>query len=147
MAATCGRGGVPELRTGGPPYQPVIAGGTVARTALGTADLDPDQPGWDSRRIVLLGHTVDPVVWWSGDLALRYPDWIAEPGPGVDPRLRWWPVTTFWSIGLDLAVGGGTPPGVGHNYQPETASAVVAALDPPDWTAAGHGPVAARWST
>lgn len=124
-----------ELRTGGPPYQPVIDGGSVARTALGIADLDPDQPGWGPRRIVLLGHPVDPVVWWSGDLALRYPDWIAEPGPGVDPRLRWWPITTFWSIGLDLAVGGGTPPGVGHNYQPETASAVVAALDPPGWTA------------
>ena len=124
-----------DLRTGGTPYQPVIAGGRTARVAIGPEQLLPQQPGWDHRRALILAHPVDPVVWWNLPLAYSYPDWLAQRGPGVDPRVRWWPVVTFWTVGLDLAVGGGATPGVGHNYQDETAAAVVAVLRPADWDA------------
>jgi uncharacterized membrane protein len=123
------------LRTGGTAWQPVIDGGRVARVFVDATGIPGDTSGWGARRVAIAAHTTDPVVYWAPSLAFVRPDWSTDLGPGVDPHFRWWPLTSFWSVGLDLAVGGTAPLAAGHNYGNETARAVVAALQPDGWTA------------
>jgi uncharacterized membrane protein len=121
-----------DQRSGGPPWQPVIGTGEIARAPVDAGSLQWTQPGWGTRRVVLTQHANDPVAWWSPDLLLSRPDWLDDPrGPGVDPRITWWPVVTFLQVGLDLAAAGAVPPGVGHDYADVTGRAWAAALSAP----------------
>lgn len=36
-------------------------------------------PPWQGTRVLFMQHASDPVVWWSPDLLVRRPDWLAEP--------------------------------------------------------------------
>lgn len=129
-------------RAAGPVWEPVIGDGSIAR-APATADSGTwAQPGWGDRRIVLTQHANDPVAWWAVPLAFRSPEWLASPrGPGVDPRVTWWPGILVLQVGLDLAAAGAVPPGVGHDYGDVTARAWAAALSIP-----GTGP-GGEWTT
>jgi uncharacterized membrane protein len=137
-------------RAAGPVWEPQIGDGAVAR-APATADSPAwTEPGWGERRVVLTQHANDPVAWWSVPLAWQSPEWLAVPrGPGVDPRITWWPVVLFLQAGLDLAAAGSVPPGVGHDYGDVTGRAWAAALSIPGsgpdgaWTAEDRSRLAA----
>lgn len=53
--------------------------------------------------MLYLQHATDPLVWWSPDLVLRHPDWLAEPQErdGLGP-VRWFPVVTLAQLTVDL---------------------------------------------
>jgi hypothetical protein len=76
------------------------------------------------------------LVWWSSDLLLSRPDWLAEP-PGRDVlgAMVWLPVVTFWQVTADLPMAGGVPSGHGHKYNAEHVDAWETILQPAGWTA------------
>lgn len=125
---------------GSPQIRPVLDGGAQARWGLGPTepDLWSLGPQWSSPRVVFLQHASDGVTWWSTDLLLDRPDWLREPrGPDVLDDVRWFPVTTFWQVTIDLLVAGDAPPGHGHNFTAEYADAWAAVATPPGWTETG----------
>ncbi|WP_082659127.1 alpha/beta-hydrolase family protein [Cellulomonas sp. B6] len=92
---------------------------------------------WERPRVVYLQHASDGVVWWSPDLLLAEPDWLREPrGEDVLPDVDWFPVATFFRVGIDLFVAGEAPAGHGHTYVGEYADAWAAVAPPPGWTPA-----------
>jgi len=123
-----------ENRAGGPIWQPEIDQGAVAQAFIEAEELTDPPARWQGRRIALVAHPNDPVVWWNGSLVVWPAEWLRDPlGPGVDPALRWWPIATFWRVGLDLARAATTPPGSGHLYPESTADAMGAVLTPDSW--------------
>ncbi len=122
-------------RTAGPAWQPTIDNGHVARVGVNDTQFAPDQSGWDQRRIAFAAHPNDPIVYWSGAIALHRPDWLNDPrGPGVDPHMTWWPLISFWQCGIDLMSAGNVPPGIGHNYTAELPTMFVGVQQPAGWT-------------
>lgn len=116
---------------------PVYAGGLVARFANSAAGIDSPQGPWLRPRVLYLQHASDPVVWWSPNLLISRPDWLAEP-PGEDrlPSMRWFPIVTFWQVSADLGNAAGVPDGHGHNYGTTVLDGWVAIAAPEGWTAA-----------
>ncbi|MCS5480766.1 alpha/beta-hydrolase family protein [Corynebacterium sp. YIM 101645] len=112
---------------------PVVDEGKHTRFAAETEDLK--LPGeWEQPRIVYWQHGSDPITWWSFDLLLREPDWLAEPlGEDINPAMRWLPFVTFWQVTADMAFSAGVPAGHGHAYGSEAVGILVGILDPPDW--------------
>lgn len=123
---------------GTPEAMPVYADGLVVRFASGAADLATPPTPWLEPRVLYLQHRSDPVVWWSPDLLLRRPDWLAEPaGPGAPrPTMTWFPVVTFWQLGFDLLVAKAVPDGHGHNYGAAVVDGWLAVAAPEGWTTA-----------
>ncbi len=125
-----------ENRAGGPIWQPDIDRGAVAQAFIEAEELTDPPARWQGRRIALVAHPNDPVAWWNGSLVVWPAEWLRDPlGPGVDPSLRWWPIATFWRVGLDLAAAATTPPGSGHLYPESTADAMGAVLTADSWNA------------
>ena len=128
---------VADRDAGSPEYLPVYQQGSAARWAGTPADLGRPPTPWETPRIAYLQHASDPIVWWSGDLVLHQPDWLAEPrGPDVLPAMRWIPWVTFWQVTADMVFSTGVPDGHGHVYQKEYVDAWAAVLQPEGWTAA-----------
>jgi uncharacterized membrane protein len=48
----------------------------------------------------LLQHGSDPVSWWSPDVPLERPDWLADSEVGLSDEavMTWHPVVTFWQL-------------------------------------------------
>lgn len=106
--------------------------GTDVNSAANVWDLGED---WPHPRVVYLQHASDGVVWWTSELFLHRPDWIAEPkGPDVLPYIWWMPFVSFWQVSMDQFVAGEVPPGHGHNYQLGYADAWAAVAPPDGWT-------------
>ena len=81
------------------------------------ADLASPAGAYGPPRIAYAQHANDPVVWWSPQLLVREPDWLAEPpGPGRTPTMRWYPILTFLQVTVDQFTGVDVPDGQGHNY-------------------------------
>ena len=113
---------------------PVIDGGQAIRFAAYPEDLELDAP-WNDSRVVYWQHASDPIVWWSFDLLLNKPDWLAEPlGRDVDPGMRWIPLVTFWQVTLDMVFSADVPSGHGHNYGAEAADMWAQILHPEGWS-------------
>ena len=113
---------------------PVIDGGRAIRFAAYPEDLELDAP-WNDSRVVYWQHASDPIVWWSFDLLLNKPDWLAEPlGRDVDPGMRWMPLVTFWQVTLDMVFSADVPSGHGHNYGAEAADMWAQVLHPENWS-------------
>jgi uncharacterized membrane protein len=127
-----------------PQWQPVYRDGLQIRFAGVPSDLDkPDGP-WGPPRVAYVQHANDPVVWWSPQLLVEQPDWLAEPpGPGRTPTMRWYPVLTFLQVTVDQFVGVDVPDGQGHNYAGAMPGVFAAVAPPPDWTAADTARLAA----
>jgi uncharacterized membrane protein len=80
-------------------------------------------------------NSSDPIVWWSPQLAVSEPDWIAQtPGQDVLKGMVWIPFVTFWQVTADLAFSTGVPSGHGHKYQIEYVDGWNAVLRPPGIT-------------
>ena len=91
----------------------MIDDGQSIRFAAYPEDLELDAP-WNDSRVVYWQHASDPIVWWSFDLLLNKPDWLAEPlGRDVDPGMTWIPFVTFWQVTLDMVFSADVPPGHG----------------------------------
>jgi uncharacterized membrane protein len=96
---------------------PVYDGGQTARFAADPADLVVPPFAWPAPRVVVVQHPSDPIVWWSPELVLREPGWLAEPrGEDVSPAMHWYPLVTFLQVTADMAVASQTPVGHGHRY-------------------------------
>jgi uncharacterized membrane protein len=121
--------------SGSPEWQPVYGGGRTLRFASGTSSFaHPDGP-WDTPRVAYLQHGSDPVVWWSPNLLLQRPGWLAEPrAPDVSPRTMWFPLVTFLQVTVDQFYGTTVPPGHGHNYGNMSVGTWSQIVPPPGWT-------------
>jgi uncharacterized membrane protein len=116
---------------------PVYASGLVVRFAAGPAGWRQPPTPWLRPRVLYLQHPSDPVVWWSWDLLLHRPDWLAERrGSDVSPAMQWYPVVTFWQVTFDLLHAQDVPDGHGHNYGGDAVLDAWIAVAPPEgWTA------------
>lgn len=99
---------------------PEYSAGLVVRFAQDSEDiarLSSDGVSWGPTRMLYIQHASDPVVWWSPDLILREPDWLAEPaGKDRFNGMVWLPGVTFLQVSADLPVSQNVPQGHGHNY-------------------------------
>jgi len=106
----------------------------VRFTSDPSAGIVPVAQDWDGTRVLYLQHPSDPVVWWSPDLILHRPDWLAEaPGRDVLGEMTWIPFVTFWQVTMDMAEPVDVPPGHGHTYTQEFVDGWAAVIQPPGW--------------
>lgn len=121
---------------GSPEVAPVLHDGRTVRFAAQVEDgVPPVGAPWDGARVLYLLHPSDPIVWWSPDLILDRPDWLAEPtGADVLGQMVWIPFVTFWQVSADLPGAGAMQPGYGHVYIGELVDGWAAVLQPPGWT-------------
>ena len=67
----------------------------------------------------------------------KQPDWTREePGRGVSPHLRWFPVITFLQVAADQLFSMAMPGNNGHDYSHDTVAPLAAVTKPTDWSAA-----------
>ncbi|WP_279477571.1 alpha/beta-hydrolase family protein [Aureimonas sp. SK2] len=125
-----------ERRPGTPAWAPRFRDGSVIRFTGAENMLDQADAPWGPLRIVFLQYASDPITFFEPGSAWRAPDWMNEPrGPDVSPELRWYPIITFFQLGLDMALATTTPMGHGHIYAPEHyIDAWVAVTEPGGWT-------------
>lgn len=118
---------------------PVYDGGRVVRWGTNfdpTSNLWDEGQTWQQPRVVYLQHPSDAVTWWSFDLILNRPDWLAEPREqGVLPQMQWIPFVTFWQVTMDMFAAGSVPAGNGHMYVLEYSDGWAAVAPPADWDA------------
>lgn len=128
---------VTAARDAGTPQQaPVIDDCATVCFVTDPDDLPPDA----HPRVVYLQHVNDPIVWWSPDLLLKRPTWLAEPAlPGRATAMTYIPLVTFWQVTMDIVFSTGMPSGYGHTYTLDYADAFAAVVPPPGWTGADTG--------
>ena len=120
---------------GSPEWRPIYQHGAQIRYSGTPSDLASPAGTYGPPRIAYAQHANDPVVWWSPQLLVREPDWLAEPpGPGRTPTMRWYPVLTFLQVTVDQFVGVNVPDGQGHNYGGAMPATWAVASQPPGWT-------------
>ena len=120
---------------GSPQWKPVFEAGAKIRFSGVPADLASPAGAYGPPRVAYAQHANDPVVWWSPQLLVREPDWLAEPpGPGRTPAMNWYPVVTFLQVTVDQFTGVDVPDGQGHNYGGAMPATWAAASQPPGWT-------------
>ena len=123
---------------GSPEITPVIDNGRHLRFVTKPTELVADAYGrplgtWQSPRIVYVAHASDPMARFTADLAWRDPDWLRErAGSDVNPKLRWWPLVTWFQTVTDMATSLDTPAGHGHIYEDELVPIWAAVLDRTD---------------
>jgi uncharacterized membrane protein len=126
---------VDDRDEGSPEWLPVIDGGRTVRFADEPRDLDRPPAAWGDPRVVYLQNASDPIVWWSPQLILGRPDWLAEdPAPDVSNGMVWIPAVSFWQVTADLVFATGVPDGHGHKYAADYVDGWAAVAQPPGWT-------------
>lgn len=126
-----------QREAGSPEWQPVYEKGVAVRFAATNTDIAHNQTTWQQPRVLYLQHASDPVVWFSFDLLINKPDWLAERrGPDVSPATRWYPIVTFLQVGIDQFFGTTVPNGHGHNYANTMVTAWGAIAPPDGWSQA-----------
>ncbi|MEU9996999.1 alpha/beta hydrolase [Streptomyces sp. NPDC050848] len=123
---------------GSPVWRPQYEGGARVRFAqFPAADLARPPARWQFPRAVYLQNASDPVVWWSPDLLLERPEWLADPlGPDITPEVDWFPFVAFWQTSIDMAVSYGVQAPHGHRYGAGAVDGWAAVAPPEGWTAA-----------
>jgi uncharacterized membrane protein len=116
--------------------EPVYRNGRTVRFSNDVgAGAPPAGEPWSGTRVLILQHPSDPVTWWSPQLLVDRPDWLAEPaGRDVLDEMTWLPLVTFWQVTLDMPVAQDVPPGHGHRYREESVDAWALLLRPIDWS-------------
>jgi uncharacterized membrane protein len=126
-----------DRQPGSPQWKPVYHHGQQIRFGGVPSDLQEPAGTWGPPRVAFMQHANDPVVWWSPQLLVEEPDWLAEPaGPGRTPTMRWYPVLTFLQVTVDQFVGVDVPDGQGHNYGSAMPAVFADVAAPSTWTAA-----------
>ena len=121
-----------QREPGSPQIRPVWRGGTQVLFANRASDLTDEQV--DGVRAVFLQQADDAIVWWDWPVAWERPDWLSEPlDPAVNPDMRWYPVTTFLNLAVDMAVATAFDEDQGHKYGTQPALAWRAMLAPAEW--------------
>ena len=71
---------------------------------------------WGDTRLLYLQHASDPVVFFTPDLLLDKPDWLAENqrGAGLSEDFVWVPFVTVWQVLTDMTAATSVPDGYGH---------------------------------
>ena len=88
-------------------------------------------------RAVFLQQADDAIVWWDWSTALVEPDWLKEPlDPAVNPEMRWYPISTFLNLAVDMVVSTAFEEDQGHRYGTQATLAWAAMLAPDGWDAA-----------
>lgn len=126
---------------GSPAWLPVYEDGRTVRFTSLEDRLDVPTGVWGDTKLVYLQHNSDPVSFFSGDLALSSPAWLADGqrGPDVSDEMDWFPLVTMWQVALDLPVAGNVPAGHGHLYTSgEYLSAWVGVTEPDGWSEADY---------
>ncbi|MFG2770868.1 alpha/beta hydrolase [Streptomyces sp. NPDC048350] len=123
---------------GSPVWRPQYENGARVRFAqFPAADLARPPAPWQWPRAVYLQNASDPVVWWSPDLLLDRPAWLADPlGPDITPEIDWFPFVAFWQTSVDMAVSYGVQAPHGHRYGAGAVDGWAAVAPPEGWTAA-----------
>ena len=121
---------------GSPMWLPTFRDGSLVRFTGRESCLQDQGDRWGPMRIVYVQHASDPMVFFSGSLLFRRPEWLqGQRGPDVSPYLNWCPIVTFLQVGFDLPMATSVPTGYGHNYAPSTyLDAWIAVTNPPNWT-------------
>jgi uncharacterized membrane protein len=117
-------------------WLPIYDDGSVIRFTGNGDDLRLPRGVWnDDTRFVYIQHPSDPVSFFSFDLLFNEPEWLqGERSPEMSPDMHWYPLVTFWQVAMDLPVGGGVPPGYGHNFgTPSYVAAWVGVTQPTSW--------------
>lgn len=120
-----------------PLWQPIVNNGRTVRFTAKEDALDKPTGTWGNTKIIYLQHASDPVVWFSGDLLYKSPEWLeqGQRGPDIIDAFVWIPVVTMWQVAADLPVASAVPNGYGHEYAPESNIDSWAALTQPEgWT-------------
>ncbi len=123
---------------GSPASLPVYGDGRTVRFANAEGGLDQGSATWGPTRVAYLQHASDPTVFFSGELAFTYPDWLKEGQRGADvaPTMDWFPLVTMWQVLLDIPAALQVPAGFGHMYTAtENLDGWAAVTQPPDWDA------------
>ena len=96
---------------GTPEVEPRYDNGRTVRFSQGDDIAAVAAPPWAGTRVLFLQHASDSVVWWSPDLLFTRPDWLVEPpGRGRTASMRWYPIVTFWQVGLTSPTPPRCPP-------------------------------------
>jgi len=122
---------------GSTPVMPVYEGGRTVRF-MDESGIEGPPSEWGGTRVLYLQHASDPVVFFSPDLLLDPPEWLAgeNRGPEIYEGFRWIPLVTVWQVLTDMAVANSVPEGFGHVYSRQAhAEAWAAILQPEGWTA------------
>lgn len=124
-------------QAGSPAWKPRYGNETVFRFTNDGTGLERSDRPWGPMRIAFLQHPTDPIVFFTTDAWRAEPAWMkGERGPGVSPRLRWFPVVTFLQLAMDMALSQAAPVGYGHVYSTaDYLRAWVPLVEPPGWTA------------
>ena len=117
-----------------PVWQPVINTGKTVRFTGRENALNVPNSEWGNTRIVYMQHATDPIVWFSGNLFYKTPEWLKEGqrGPGISDDFVWVPIVTAYQIGLDMILSFNYPAGYAHNYAPSSHVDSWAAITRPD---------------
>ena len=118
-----------------PAWRPVYGNSSLARVLnQGGAGTEIEAP-WGPIRLVFLNYPSDAIVNFTFDAAFRQPDWMRAPrAADVAPELTWFPLVTFFQLGLDMVIGLQVA-GYGHYYHaPDYIEAWAQLVDPAAWT-------------
>ncbi len=132
---------------GSPVWRPVYQDGRTVRFTTQKPVLDALPGPWGPSRVAYLQHGSDPIVFFSPDLLLEEPEWLApgQRAPDVSPEMRWTALVTMCQVLLDLPGAGNVPWGYGHLYKPsENTFAWAAVSRPPGWPTEALAALAAR---
>ena len=125
-----------DRNPGSPAWLPRVGEGALVRFTNQTNHLNEATAPWGLIRIIYLQYASDPITFFSPSYAYTSPEWLADRGPDVSPKLRWYPIVTFLQLVLDMMTATTTPMGYGHVYAPEHyVDGWVALTEPPGWTA------------
>ena len=119
---------------GTPVTEPVYADGLLVRFSEDPAEFRNDDTPWIPPHVLYVQHATDPVVWWTPDLLLNRPAWLAEPpGKGRHSGMIYMPVLTFFQVTADLGNAIGGSQGYGHLYDHQILDGWAAATGRPGW--------------
>lgn len=120
---------------GSPQVKPTYHDAKVIKFANDSSDLGDTVKA--NQKIIYFQYATDPFVWWNAELLYAKPDWMREePGRGVSPHLRWFPIITFLQVSADQAYALTISGNNGHHYNEDTVAALAAATKPADWNEA-----------
>lgn len=121
-----------------PQWRPRFGDDSSIRFSNGDNDLAVPPGPWGPMRLAFLQYPSDPIVFFDIDAWHREPEWMkGKPGRGVPDTLTWYPLVTFFQLGMDMALSNVSPSGYGHVYSPaDYVDSWYAILEPDGWDAA-----------